>query len=88
MRYTKEDKLYLTLDELSNLLKCSFSYIDTAMGSYRLAKYMKKIRRNKPFYIDFNEDFLKDFREYVENKSSRRTKVNNNILKILETIEL
>jgi hypothetical protein len=78
MIYTKEKKLILSAYELAEIFGVSHNFIITKLDSYRLNKYIEKRR---PIRVNFSDDFIKDFRDYIALRQ------NNTAKKILNVID-
>lgn len=79
MIYTKDDKLLLKISELSELFKCTYTYIRPILCRYNFTKYWNE----KPHYILFNEDFIQELKTFMSMRQSKRAR---KIVSILEQI--
>lgn len=78
MIYTKDKQLLMTAYELAEMFGVSQNFIIAKLGSYRLNKYIEKCR---PIRVNFNDDFIRDFRSYIALRQ------NNTAKKILNVID-
>ena len=80
MIYTKDKKLILSAYELAEMFGVSPNFIIAKLGSYRLNKYIEKRR---PIRVNFSDDFIRDFRDYIALRQNNTAK---KILNVLESI--
>lgn len=80
MIYTKDKQLLMTAYELAEMFGVSQNFIIAKLGSYRLNKYIEKRR---PIRVNFSDDFIKDFRDYIALRQNNTAK---KILNVLESI--
>lgn len=82
MLYTKDDKLLLTTQEMADLFRCSYTYINTILNRFTFTKYRDTKRR---YHINLNQDFVKDMTDFM---SRLHTKKSEKILEILAQLDV